>query len=62
KVRGGMGLYIGVGIALSALYILFISLSSSFAINGSMPSLLAVWLPNIIFMIIGLFLYYKAPK
>jgi lipopolysaccharide export system permease protein len=51
-----------VGIALSALYILFISLSSSFAINGSMPSLLAVWLPNIIFMIIGLFLYYKAPK
>lgn len=62
KVRGGMGLNIGVGITLSALYILFTTLSSSFAINGSMPSLLAVWLPNILFTTIGLILYLKAPK
>lgn len=62
KVRGGMGLNIGIGIALSALYILFTTLSSSFAVNGSMSPLLAVWLPNILFLGVGLFLYYKAPK
>jgi len=62
KVRGGMGLNIGIGLALSALFILFSTLSSTFAINGSMNPFLAVWLPNIIFLIIGMFLYTKAPK
>jgi lipopolysaccharide export system permease protein len=60
KVRGGIGLQIGIGIALSALYILFNTVSATFAINGSMPALLAVWLPNIIFMIVGISLYAKA--
>ena len=62
KVRGGTGLHLGVGIALSAIYILFSTISSTFAINGSMPSLLAVWLPNIIFFAIGVGLYMKTPK
>lgn len=62
KVRGGMGLQLGVGIALSALYILFTTISSMFAIKGNFPVLLAVWLPNIIFLFIGIGLYLKAPK
>jgi lipopolysaccharide export system permease protein len=62
KIRGGMGLQIGVGIALSALYILFTTISSMFAIKGHMPVLLSVWLPNIIFFVIGIGLYFKAPK
>ena len=62
KVRGGMGMNIGIGLALSALFILFTTLSSTFAINGNMNPLLAVWLPNIIFLTTGLFLYTKAPK
>ncbi|MBS2098960.1 LptF/LptG family permease [Carboxylicivirga linearis] len=62
KVRGGMGLHIGVGIALSFSYILFMTISTTFAINGSMNPLLAVWVPNILFAIIGIFLYHKAPK
>jgi Predicted permeases len=62
KVRGGIGLQIGIGISLSALYILFNTVSATFAINGSMPALLAVWLPNIIFMIIGISLYVKAQE
>ncbi len=62
KIRGGMGVNIGIGLALSALFILFSTLSSTFAINGSMNPLLAVWLPNILFLITGLFLYTKAPK
>ncbi len=62
KVRGGTGLHIGIGIALSAIYILFSTLSSTFAIKGSMPTLLAVWLPNLVFLAIGFALYLKAPK
>lgn len=62
KVRGGMGLNIVVGIALSFSYILFLTISTTFAVSGSIPPLLAVWLPNIVFSIIGAVLYFKAPK
>ena len=62
KVRGGMGLHIGIGITLSFTYIMFMTLSTTFAINGNMNPLLAVWLPNIVFAGIGIFLYMRAPK
>lgn len=62
KVRGGMGLHIGIGIGLSFAFILFMTVSTTFAINGNMNPILAVWLPNIVFALIGSFLYYKAPK
>lgn len=62
KVKGGMGVNIGIGLVLSFTYILFSSISSTFATNGDMSPRLAVWLPNIIYMIIALYLYRKAPK
>ena len=62
KVRGGTGANLGIGIALSAAYVLFSRFSTSFSINGSMPSVMAAWMPNIIFAIIAFFLYRKAPK
>lgn len=62
KVRGGIGLHIGVGLALSFGYILFMTVSTTFAINGNMNPLFAVWLPNIAFALIGVYLYIKAPK
>lgn len=62
KVRGGMGLHIGVGIALSFSYILFMTVSTTFAVNGNMNPMLAVWLPNIVFSIIAIVLYTRAPK
>lgn len=62
KIKGGMGLQLGIGLALSAIYILFGTISSMFAIKGTMPVLLAVWLPNIVFSIIGAILYRFAPK
>ena len=62
KVRGGMGLNLGVGIALSALYILFSTVSTSFSVNGTMTPFLAVWLPNFIFLLIGIVLYFMMPK
>lgn len=62
KTRGGMGLHIGIGLVLSFLYILFLTISSTFAVNGNMNPILSVWLPNIVFSIIGCWLYQKAPK
>jgi lipopolysaccharide export system permease protein len=62
KVRGGMGLHIGVGIALSFGYILFMTVSTTFAINGNMSPWLAVWMPNFVFAAIAAYLYRRAPK
>jgi lipopolysaccharide export system permease protein len=62
KVRGGMGINLGIGIALSALYILFSTLSTSFSVSGAMSPLMAVWLPNLLFLTIGIYLYHTAPK
>lgn len=62
KTKGGMGLHLGIGLGLSFSYILFQTISSTFAINGGMPPLLAVWIPNILYLFIAIYLYQKAPK
>ena len=62
KVKGGMGMYLGVGLALSFSYILFQTVSATFAINGNASPILAVWIPNILYTFIAIYLYRKAPK
>lgn len=62
KVKGGMGLNLGVGLGLSASYILFQTISSTFAISGNVPPVIAVWIPNILFLFVAIYLYIKAPK
>lgn len=62
KVKGGMGLYLGIGLALSFSYILFQTVSATFAINGNTPPIVAVWIPNILYTIIAVYLYRKAPR
>ena len=60
KVRGGMGLNIGIGLALSFSYILFMTMTSTFAVSGLTSPLVAMWIPNIIYTIIAIFLYRRA--
>jgi lipopolysaccharide export system permease protein len=62
KSKGGIGLYLGIGLGLSFSYILFQTVTSTFAVNGNVPTLIAVWIPNIIYSFIAFFLYKKAPK
>ncbi|MDO5665917.1 MAG: LptF/LptG family permease [Bacteroidia bacterium] len=62
KVKGGMGLNIGIGLSLSVTYILFMTITSSFAVKGNMSPMLAAWIPNIIFIAISFFLYKRAPN
>ena len=62
KMKGGMGLHLGVGLALSFSYILFQTVSATFAVNGNTPPIIAVWIPNILYTFIAIYLYRKAPK
>jgi len=54
KVKGGLGFHLGLGILFSFSYILFLQISTVFAISGNMPPLIAVWIPNILYGIIAL--------
>ena len=62
KTKGGMGLHLGIGLALSFSYILFQTIAATFAISGNMPPVVAVWIPNILYSFIAFYLYRKAPK
>lgn len=60
KVKGGMGINIGIGLVLSFSYILFSTVTSTFAISGYTSPFIAMWIPNLIYLIIGIVLYRKA--
>jgi lipopolysaccharide export system permease protein len=62
KVRGGMGMHLGVGIALCFGYIMLGRVFEQVALGGGMAPWLGVWLPNFIFAFIALYVYFKAPK
>lgn len=60
KVKGGMGINIGVGLVLSFGYILFMTVTSTFAVSGLTSPFVAMWIPNFIYVIIAIVLYRKA--
>ena len=62
KRKGGMGLYLGIGLALSFGYIMLQTVSATFAINAGTPAMLAAWIPNIIFAVVAWFCYRQAPR
>lgn len=62
KVRGGIGLHIAFGMAVTFSYILFMRITETFATYGSLPPVVAVWIPNILFGLLGWYLLRKAPK
>ena len=62
KLRGGIGMKIGIGLILSFSYILFLQFASQFSLKGSLEPMLAMWIPNILYSIIGFVLYKMATK
>lgn len=62
KVRGGMGLHLAVGIGIGAGFILLSKFAVSFAASGTVPIILGMWIPNIIFLAIAFWLAGKAQK
>ncbi|MCD4664602.1 MAG: LptF/LptG family permease [Bacteroidales bacterium] len=62
KVRGGIGMHLGFGIAITFSFIFFLQVSTVFATRGNLAPGIAVWIPNIIFSILALYLLKIAPK
>lgn len=62
KVKGGMGLNIGIGLALSFSYILFSTVTSSFAVSGLTTPFIAMEIPNVVYLLIGIVLYWRASR
>lgn len=62
KVKGGIGMQLGIGLLISFSYIVFMQFSTQFAIKGSFSPFIAVWIPNLLFATIAAFLYRLAPK
>jgi lipopolysaccharide export system permease protein len=62
KIKGGIGMQIGLGLMLTFSYILFMQFSSQFSLKGDLNPALAMWIPNIIYTFIAAGVYYTAPK
>ena len=62
KVRGGSGIHLAIGLMISAVYILMMQFSTTFAIKGSLHPLIAVWIPNIVFGIVAIYFYKRYAK
>ncbi|RZK50256.1 MAG: YjgP/YjgQ family permease [Pedobacter sp.] len=62
KVRGGVGLPLGIGIFLSFAYIVFNQFAMIFSIKGGISPLIAVILPTLFFGLLGFILLKRAPK
>lgn len=62
KVRGGIGIHIGLGLLISFSYILFMQVSSTFAVSGQLSPFVSVWIPNVMYSLLAYYLLRKAPK
>ena len=62
KVRGGIGMHILIGILIAISYELFMRFSTTFSTNGDLPPIISVWLPNVFYTIVAVYLIYKTPK
>lgn len=62
KMREGAGFQIALGFLIAFIYLIFFIFTRSIAEVGAMDPALAVWIPNLIFMFVGVFLYKTLPR
>jgi lipopolysaccharide export system permease protein len=62
KSRGGTGFQIALGFLIAFVYILFFWFSKTFAEAGGLHPSIAIWIPNVIFICIGIVLYKFIPR
>ena len=62
KSRGGIGADLAIGVLIAVSYIFAMKVTTVAATNAGLDPLLAVWLPNIIYFVISIFVYRKAQK
>jgi lipopolysaccharide export system permease protein len=62
KVRGGTGVHLFLAVIIGFTFIFLSKITAVAALKIGLPVLLAVWIPNITFGILGVILYRKAQK
>jgi lipopolysaccharide export system permease protein len=62
KSRGGTGFQIALGFFLAFIFILFFTMTRTFAQTGSLSPVVAAWLPNSIFALLSLMMYKYVPR
>ena len=62
KIRGGVGVHLALGVSIGAIYIILSRFSITFANQLNLPIAISVWIPNILFSIIAVFLVLRAQR
>jgi lipopolysaccharide export system permease protein len=62
KIRGGIGSHLLIGILIAVCYELFMRFSTTFSTNANLPPIVSVWIPNLVFLVFGLYLLWRTPK
>ena len=62
KTRGGSGLHMAIGMILAAVFVVMDKFSLTFSTKGNLHPFLAAWMPNMIFTLVTIYLYRRAPK
>ena len=62
KSRGGTGIHLSLGIFLTAAFLLITQVFNTLGVTNVLPPAIAVWMPNVLFMIIALLMTKSAPK
>jgi lipopolysaccharide export system permease protein len=62
KSRGGTGMHLGIGIFVTFAFLLSMQVFNTFGITGVMHPAVAVWISNVLFLFVGIWVAYKSPK
>jgi len=62
KTRGGLGLHLAMGFIIGTLFFGMNTFSAVFSTNADLNPIVAAWLPNVTFSLVGIWLYIRAPK
>ncbi|MFC2109813.1 LptF/LptG family permease [Bacteroidota bacterium] len=62
KKRGGVGINMAVGIGLMFIYVFFMKISEVLGAVAGSNTVVMVWMPNVMFGILALFLFFKSKK
>lgn len=62
KMRGGVGIHLLFALIIGVLFVFFERIAGVSAMKIGVPAFLAVWVPNLVFSVLGIIIYIKAPK
>ena len=62
KRRGGTGVNLAFGIVVAMVYVFFDKIFGVLALQSDLSPIVAVWLPNIIFGSLSIYLVYNAKR